>query len=351
MGDYDFSPLSDPVTPEDLKNYARNNGEASLTAKEFTRFAYVAAGGIGVVGIVVALQGQWFSAIMYGIFAGGLVFLAPKLKAVSNTKDVRFIKFAHMNGLAFGFNEKPSGFGGSGFKVGDDRQITQTLTLKDGSVIGNVTSKYSSNNKTMIFDWGFARITLEREVPQMLLDGRGENTLMGGVLDYIYNYIPSSDALELEGDFNKYFKLYAPRKHHADALYIFTPDVMASLIDSGASYDLELNGRELYIYRNMPFDFTNQSDMVHMTGIIDRIVPEIRNQVKRFGGMSPIAVQQPLPKTKTIELRQKTSLLNVLLIVSNVLVFLIFGWIFYVVYAFSTGDARMVDQVLEFLRF
>ncbi|MFP7761074.1 hypothetical protein [Marisediminicola sp. LYQ85] len=46
--------------------------------------------------------------------------------------------------------------------------------------------------------------------------------------------------LSLEGDFDTHFALYCPAGYERDALYLFTPDIMARLIDSVSGYDIEI---------------------------------------------------------------------------------------------------------------
>ena len=49
-----------------------------------------------------------------------------------------------------------------------------------------------------------------------------------------------SQRLSLEGDFDRHFELYCPRGYERDALYLFTPDVMAWLVDDVRGFDVEL---------------------------------------------------------------------------------------------------------------
>lgn len=54
--------------------------------------------------------------------------------------------------------------------------------------------------------------------------------------------------LKLEGDFYKYFRLYAPEDYGIEVLQLFTPDVMADLIDKCKDYNLEFCKNKIYIY-------------------------------------------------------------------------------------------------------
>ena len=50
----------------------------------------------------------------------------------------------------------------------------------------------------------------------------------------------SGQRLSLEGDFDDHFTLYCPEEYERDALYLFTPDVMARLIDRVRGFDVEI---------------------------------------------------------------------------------------------------------------
>lgn len=54
--------------------------------------------------------------------------------------------------------------------------------------------------------------------------------------------------LSLEGDFDKYFQLYVPKDLEIEVLEIFTPDVMAELIDKFRGFNIEICEDKMYVY-------------------------------------------------------------------------------------------------------
>ncbi|WP_341976231.1 hypothetical protein [Microbacterium sp. LWO13-1.2] len=54
--------------------------------------------------------------------------------------------------------------------------------------------------------------------------------------------------MELEGEFAKIFRLIVPQGYQQDALYIFTPDLMARVLDLGSATEIELVSDRLYVY-------------------------------------------------------------------------------------------------------
>lgn len=53
--------------------------------------------------------------------------------------------------------------------------------------------------------------------------------------------------LSLEGGFDRHFAMFVPRGYERDALYLFTPDILALLIDHVADFDVELSGTRLVL--------------------------------------------------------------------------------------------------------
>lgn len=55
-------------------------------------------------------------------------------------------------------------------------------------------------------------------------------------------------------EFEKSFKLHAPGGYEMEALHVFTPDVLAHLLNSGWQHDFELVDGRLYIFREEAID-------------------------------------------------------------------------------------------------
>src|SRR6185437_14086794 len=85
--------------------------------------------------------------------------------------------------------------------------------------------------------WSYVAIRLDRKLPHMLLIAKENQGIGGSDLPATYG---SDQILSLEGDFDRYFTLYCPKKHETDALYVFTPDLMALLIDEARFFDVEI---------------------------------------------------------------------------------------------------------------
>jgi hypothetical protein len=83
---------------------------------------------------------------------------------------------------------------------------------------------------------GFCAVRLATRLPHIVLranDGPADQFTLVALPD-------KAQRLSLEGDFDDYFTLYCPEEYERDALYLFTPDVMARLIDRVHGFDVEI---------------------------------------------------------------------------------------------------------------
>ncbi|MGO2519117.1 MAG: hypothetical protein ACTH8F_03255, partial [Microbacterium sp.] len=92
--------------------------------------------------------------------------------------------------------------------------------------------------------WGYVAVKLDVPLPNIVLDALGNN----GFGTNLPASFRKDQALSLEGDFNKYFTLYCPEGYEQDALYLFTPDIMARFIDNAAELDVEIVDDWLFLY-------------------------------------------------------------------------------------------------------
>ena len=114
----------------------------------------------------------------------------------------------------------------------------------------------------------------------MVLDAKKNN--MFGKISNLTDTFDRSQTLALEGDFNEYFTLYAPKQYERDALYVFTPDVMAKLIDNGAQFDMEVIDDELYIYKSGRIGLTDEAQLRSILSIFDTIAAELKDQTDYY---------------------------------------------------------------------
>ena len=100
------------------------------------------------------------------------------------------------------------------FYVGDHRQWSSTMWASELSYMRP-----------------FVAVQLDRKLPRIALVPRGVDSELS---------LDRSQILELEGDFNTYFTLYCPDGYRTDALQVFTPDVMAAMVDHAQAWTAEI---------------------------------------------------------------------------------------------------------------
>ena len=133
--------------------------------------------------------------------------------------------------------------------------------------IGNYEYKEGSSNssKDTTYRWIYGCVKLSRGMPHMILDARSNNRDLFGYNSFsnLPVFLDKEQILSLEGNFDKYFTLYAPKEYERDALYIFTPDVMALLIDMANKFDIEVVDDRLYIYARIGVISAPESETIY----------------------------------------------------------------------------------------
>lgn len=250
MKQFDYSPLSQPVSFADAKPYIK-------LPVPLTRSTGI------VVGLFIVTVVVWLLLLSAPISAYFMVFALMGATATAffviaksgATEQVKITRFAVRNALVPTFDVKDPGLSGLYFEQGYDKELIASLDIVDeGVTLGSYQYTTGGGKSRQVHEIGFARHTLSRRLPHMVLDNKHNNFWK---MTNLPEYFDSSQKLSLEGDFDSHFTLYAPKEYERDALYIFTPDVMANFIDNGFNFDAEIIDNHLYIYSDSIF-FANE---------------------------------------------------------------------------------------------
>lgn len=228
----------------------------------FTLFAVVFLGVLGVVataavGSVFGFGGKW-------------------------SRWLRLHRFAERNGFVFSPVSGAPGYPGAIFSLGSERTVVEHLRTSEGRFIdfGNYRYVTGSGKNRSTHTWGFLAMRLDRRLPHMVLDSRANNGLFGGT------NLPASfdrdQVLSLEGDFDRFFTLYCPRQYETDALYVFTPDLMALLIDEAAPFDVEIVDDWLFVYKSGGFRSDDGTTISRLLRIVDTVGAKALRQTMRY---------------------------------------------------------------------
>lgn len=207
-------------------------------------------GGLGMLaffGEALAERGpDWITTVLVtGAFASLLlvigvaqlrlsVRLRPRLDTAK--RHYRLARFASDNGMTY--DPTPQGPGdlkplrGRGsltltrvMRPLDHRSIVQFANYE--VVIGQGRSRLARFG-------GLCAIRLPSPLPHIVLEARSGGRSLASAAPV------RGQVLSLEGNFDDNFTLYCPEGYEQDALYLFTPDVMAQLIDHVRGFDVEI---------------------------------------------------------------------------------------------------------------
>lgn len=185
--------------------------------------------------------------VVVAIFAIGVVSLIIRGLKGSHERIYRLERFARANGLTWYAEASAPPLPGMIFSHGHSRKSTDILRGERPRFVEFANYRYttgSGKNQTT-HRWGYVAIRLATPLPHIVLDATGNNGLFGSNLPQAFD---KDQRLSLEGDFDEHFALYCPQGYEQDALYLFTPDIMARFIDHAAQLDVEIVDDWLFLY-------------------------------------------------------------------------------------------------------
>lgn len=255
-----------------------------------------------------ALKELFFSLLFFGVFLGFLsegfqkhlttgilifsICLLPFLVKFIRTlkhrisqakQELRLQAFAPANGLQYEAKGSPHDLPGMLFRnIESESHLTTLVSGTYHQVPFFVSNAFivTGSAKSRAENWyGVIRVKLSRKVPHILLDSR-HNNFLG--LSNLRRSVHSNQRLQLEGDFNTHFNLYVPQGYERDALYFITPELMALLIDKGATFDVELIDDNLFIYSSKRFRLEDPAKLADIFHIIDTLGVEFEANTHRY---------------------------------------------------------------------
>jgi len=118
-----------------------------------------------------------------------------------------------------------------------------------------------------IADWGYVAIELDSVLPHLLLESvRGDEPGWG--LPFAQD---DAQAVELEGDLWRHYRVYTTPGRETEALYIFTPDLLALLIDEIDGFHVEIVENWLFLYSRLGFAGRDELGYRRLFEIVDLV--------------------------------------------------------------------------------
>ncbi|MGA7148881.1 MAG: hypothetical protein WBX17_10385 [Microbacterium sp.] len=273
---FDARPLVEPVDPAAARAFAQHLRQTGRAPSAFTGSSVVSIillvvfaimFGSVALAIIAALVGL-FAAMGDGGFAGFLFSLLPflLLTAIVTVVVISFVssrrsaalrlfrldRFARANHMTYVPRVDAPGLPGMIFSLGGARHATDLVRGDRPRFVEFANYRYttgSGKNRTT-HAWGYVAVKLDVPLPHIVLDAVGNNGIFGSNLPATFD---KDQRLSLEGDFDRFFSLYCPEGYEADALYLFTPDIMARFIDNAAALDVEIVDDWLFLYAKRDF--------------------------------------------------------------------------------------------------
>lgn len=172
-----------------------------------------------------------FSLLILGYAVIGVFGFRASRQATSPAEHARLAGFAADNG--FEYAPGPAGDGAGS-------EVTRVMTTPSGrrwmlaNAVKTVEQPGGSAAPVTQFS-GVCEFAMATRFPHLLLVSRRPRLPTFSS----YRSPDRRQRLSLEGGFDRHFDCYSPRGYETDALYLFTPDVMARLIDGVRGFDVE----------------------------------------------------------------------------------------------------------------
>ncbi|WEK61440.1 MAG: hypothetical protein P0Y60_01365 [Candidatus Microbacterium colombiense] len=257
---FDSRPLTDPVDPAAVRAFtAELRSRGTRTASAGTVMGIIIAVVVALILIPTSLSLIFSLAAMSdapGAEAIPLILIALVLTAtglliwmgVRNGRERRYrlSRFAQVNGMSYEARLPDPPLPGMIFSLGRSRLATDLVRGSRPRFVefGNYQYTVQSGKNSTTYRWGYVAVKLDVPLPNIVLDAKGNN----GFGSNLPASFQKEQRLSLEGDFDQHFTLYCPAGYERDALYLFTPDIMARFIDNAAQLDVEIVDDWLFLY-------------------------------------------------------------------------------------------------------
>jgi hypothetical protein len=243
----------------------------------FMRSPAQTGGDVGIFIVPVLIVGATIALVIFGAR-----YLNNTLGSNNWERWLRATRFAEANGLVFSPYDVNPNYPGMIFNHGSSRTVRNHYRSASGRFldIGTMSYVVRRGKNSSTYRWGFMALSLDRALPNMVLDARSNNTFLG--MSNLPELFRKDQVLHLEGDFNKHFTLYCPRQYERDALYVFTPDLMALLIDEAAPFDVEIVDTWMFVYSATPVNPVDPKVLDRYFRIIDTVGSKTLSQTARY---------------------------------------------------------------------
>ncbi|WP_114559169.1 hypothetical protein [Desertihabitans aurantiacus] len=290
---FDTRALTRPVTPEEVSAFRRAKLASGDPRWRDPRW-------VGVLALVVfsivfplviganvgATAGSWTVGLVTGVVVLVVVVVVGVVLLTRGSparweRLLRAEELARANGMEFSPRSGTPPYQGAIFGIGSDRKVVEHVWSTRGPVADVGTYRYTtgSGKNRSTHTWRFAAIRLDGHLPHLLLDAKVNNTFLGSNLPTLF---AKEQRLGLGGEFDRHFDLYSPEQYGHDAFYIFTPDLMAHLIDETAAFDVEVVDDWMFLYTRNQLRITDPATWQRLARISDTVSARMRDRSRSY---------------------------------------------------------------------
>jgi hypothetical protein len=201
----------------------------------------------------------------------GVVVVAVLTRRAASARMLRLDRFARANGMGYLPRLANPALPGMIFSLGSSRQASDLVRGDRPRFVEFANYRYTtgSGKNRSTHTWGYVAVKLDVPLPHIVLDATGNNGLFGSNLPATFD---KDQRLSLEGDFDRFFSLYCPTGYETDALYLFTPDIMARFIDNAAALDVEIVDDWLFLYAKRDFSTLDPATWAWLFSVVGALL-------------------------------------------------------------------------------
>lgn len=312
---FDARPLTGPVDRAEVARFDRElkaryptGGLQNAALVILIVIGALFLGGVGLivlVGAVVATVADgghlaWVTLILPLI----LLITVPALIALtlvngSRQKERRYrlARFAEANAMTYVPRLNEPRLPGMLFGLGYERMSLDVLRGEQPRFVEFANYRYTtgSGKSRTTHTWGYVAIHLDAPLPHIVLDALSNNALGLSNLPATFD---RGQRLRLEGDFDRHFALYCPQGYETDALYLFTPDIMARFLDNAAQLDVEIVDDWLFLYLRRDIATTDPGSWAWLFSVVSALLDKLsqwgRWRDDRLAAPAPLGAGSPV---------------------------------------------------------
>ncbi|GAA4738681.1 hypothetical protein GCM10025783_06690 [Amnibacterium soli] len=296
------APLLEPVPREAVRAFrkaaiARGDAPSGVAAVIVSVVVAVVMLGVAVIGLLLTRETGSPLGLLVVVIAVAVAVLVVRglLNGAGWQRWARLDRFAQANDMRFTPVVDGTDQIGMIFDRGDDRTTSERMLLGEGWLDGRVETanyRYSittgsgKDRRTRVYRWAYLVVQLDRHLPQLVLDAvQNDHRVLGIGSSNLPGSFASAQRLGLEGDFDRFFRLYVPEGYERDALYVLTADLMALLIDqagTGAALDVEVVDDRMFFYASGHLDYGDPAVWQRLTTIVRTVGAKTLRQTVRY---------------------------------------------------------------------